>query len=294
MAITVRTKACGGKVHELLISRGYLACFPQLPLRSTQLQLITASIVFIFMEQLFPNPVEDVDPADLYASDQRQSGTDRPWVLANMISSLDGAIDVDGVSGPLGGQADKRVFSAIRAVADAIVVGAGTVIAENYRRPQTPTDVQSLRQARGQSSLPRIAIVSSSLSIPVDHRVFDADAPPIVITHAQSPAERREVLAERAEVIVIGDDHVDLAEALQALAHSGAKTVLLEGGPTLNGAMVAADLVDEICMSVAPVLVGGTGARMMSGIHTHAVRGMRLDRVLHEDGYLFLRYLRDA
>ena len=169
------------------------------------------------MEQLFPSPVEDVDPADLYASDLRQSDSDRPWVFANMISSLDGAIAVDGVSGGLGGPADKRVFSAIRSVADVIMVGAGTVIAEDYRRPQTPPEVQEARLARGQTALPRIAIVSGSLSIPEDHRVFDPEAPPMVITHAQSPTARREALGEVADVIVSGDDHVDLAEALRAI-----------------------------------------------------------------------------
>ena len=246
------------------------------------------------MEQLFPSPVEDVDPADLYASDLRQSDRDRPWVFANMISSLDGAIAVDGVSGGLGGPADKRVFSAIRSVADVIMVGAGTVIAENYRRPQTPPEVQEARLARGQTALPRIAIVSGSLSIPEDHRVFDPEAPPMVITHAQSPTARREALGEVADVIVSRDDHVDLAEALRAIGALGAKVVLLEGGPSLNAAMVADDLLDEMSTSVAPLVVGGTGGRMMAKIHTPAPRNMTLARVLHEDGYLFLRYLRDA
>ncbi len=294
MHFNVGTKACGRKVYELLISSGYVAGFPQLTLNSSLYELEEPSIAFIFMEQLFPTPVEDVDLADLYAADLRQSGASRPWVLVNMIASLDGAIAIDGVSGSLGGPADKRVFSAIRSIADVILVGAGTVIAENYQRPQTSPELQEARKARGQSALPRIAIVSGSLSIPTDHRVFDAEAPPIVITHAQSPKERRVALAEVADVTVSGDDHVNLSEALSSLGRSGTQVVLLEGGPSLNAAMAAEDLVDEISMSVAPILVGGTGGRMLAGNHTSVPQQMRLGRVLHEDGYLFLRYLRDA
>jgi len=245
------------------------------------------------MDQLFPEAVEAVDLAILYGADQRQSDIkDRPWVLANMISSLDGAIAIDGVSGGLGGPADKAVFVAIRSVPDVILVGSGTVVAENYRRPQTSPETQELRVSRGQSALPRIAIVSGSLSIEADHQVFDSDARPMVITHGQSPLDRRKALSEVADVLVAGDSHVDLSHALRSLKEDGANTVLLEGGPTLNGAMAAADLIDEMSISVAPWLVGGNASRMLAGSHTPDPRSMRLDRVLHQDGYLFLRYVR--
>lgn len=244
------------------------------------------------MDQLFPSPVDDLDPTDLYASDKRQTASTRPWVYVNMISSLDGAIEIDGVSGALGGPADKRVFSAIRASADIILVGAGTVLAENYRRPQTHDDLQKQRVTRGQTRLPRIAIVSGSLTIPEDHRVFDEQAPPIVITHERSDAGRRSALQSVADVIIAGTDTVDLVAALETLGRNGAKNVLLEGGPTLNGAMFEADLIDEVCLSVAPCVVGGTGARMLAGSHSAALQKMQLARVLHQDGYLFVRYLR--
>ena len=244
------------------------------------------------MDQLFPSPVDDVDPANLYQTDLRQGAPDRPWVVMNMISSIDGAIETHGVSGGLGGPADKAVFGAIRGVADIILVGSGTVIAENYRRPQTPPAVQEARIASGQARLPRIAIVSGSLSIPASHRVFDPDAPPIVVTHEQSPPERRTALANVADFVVAGSDSIDLGLALRNLHDMGARTVLLEGGPTLNGAMVAEDLVDELCVSIAPQLIGGTGSRMLTGSHIGEAAGLDLDRVLHQDGYLFLRYLR--
>jgi len=116
------------------------------------------------MRQLFPTPVDDVSVAETYAADARPAPSDRPWVMANMISSVDGAIEVAGVSGGLGGPGDKEVFSAIRGVPDYILVGSGTVIAENYRRPQTSPAQQAVRTARGQRPLPQIVIVSGAFA----------------------------------------------------------------------------------------------------------------------------------
>ena len=263
------------------------------------------------MEQLFPTPVDDVDVHGIYASDDRPTFSNRPWVMGNMISSIDGAIEIDGVSGGLGGDADKAVFSAIRALPDIIVVASGTVIAENYRRPQTPGPVQELRVARGQAPLPRIAIVTGSLSINADHRVFDPESRPLIITHSEAPAHRREALAPVADILDAGGKHVDLHVGLRQLHELGANVVLLEGGPTLNGAFVAEDLIDELCLSFSPMLVGGTGPRIVAARHTstpdsedaassedtasleNAPRPMRLGRTLHQDGFLFHRYLRD-
>lgn len=244
------------------------------------------------MKQIFPSLVDNVDVAALVAREDRAALDDRPWVLANMIASLDGAIAIDGVSGGLGGAGDKLVFSALRAVADVILVGSGTVIAENYRRPQTSHAHQSMRLARGQAALPRIAIVSASLSIDPEHRVFDPEAPPIVITHAGSPRDRRERLATCADVLVAGESELDLPVAMTLLGDLGANTVLLEGGPTLNGAMLASQLVDELCVTSSPTLVGGNGGRMFAGTST-AVQPMTLVRsLLDEDGFWFHRYLR--
>lgn len=244
------------------------------------------------MEQIFPSPVDDVNTTEFYASDIRVSATSRPWVLSNMISSIDGGIAIDGVSGGLGGPGDKATFTAIRAVADVIIAASGTVIAENYRRPQTPPAIQEMRVARGQSPLPRIAIVSGSLNISADHRVFDPDARPLLITHAMAPANRRGELSAVADIIIAGEDKVDLGDALDQLGAQGAKTVLVEGGPTLNGAFVDEDLIDEFCLSFSPMLVGGNGARVVVSRHTPDPRPMQLVRTLHQDGFLFHRYLR--
>ena len=213
--------------------------------------------------------------------------------MCNMISSSDGAIEIDGVSGGLGGPGDKAVFSAIRAVADVIIVAAGTAIAENYRKPQTGKAIQEVRVARGQTPLPQIAIVTNSLSIEPDHRVFDPEWPPIVITHEGAPTDKRAALADVAEVISAGETSVDLDIALGLLAERGARCVLLEGGPTLNAAFVDADLIDEWCLSVSPLIVGGSAGRVVGSTNSATPRALRLDRTLHDASFLFHRYLRD-
>lgn len=245
------------------------------------------------MEQIFPSPVDDVDTAALYRSDHRAPVAPRPWVMCNMISSADGGIALDGVSGGLGGPADKAVFAAIRSLPDVIVVASGTVIAEDYRTAQTSPDMQARRVALGQSPIPRIAIVTQSLGIDPGHRVFAGSVKPLVITSSSSPESARATLATVADIIVAGDETVDLDAALVELADLGANTVLLEGGPTLNGAFVDADLIDELCLSFAPLLLGGDSPRIVDRSANTAPHQLRLDRILHQDGYLFHRYLRE-
>ncbi|MGI9607280.1 MAG: pyrimidine reductase family protein [Acidimicrobiales bacterium] len=245
------------------------------------------------MQQLFPQPVDDVNPLEVYSADDRPAPNNRPWLMMNMIATLDGGVSIDGVSGGLGGPGDKAVFSAIRGVADVILVASGTVKAENYRPPQASEQVQEARAARGQDPHPQLAIVSGSLGIDPDHQVFgNPDARAIVITHEASPQERRAALADKAEVLVAGEQSVDLAAALGELASRGAGVVLAEGGPTLNGALVAQDLVDELCLSMSPMLVGGNSPRIVHGNTPATPRPMTLERVLIDGDFTFHRYVR--
>lgn len=245
------------------------------------------------MRQIFPTPVDDVDPVAVYAADDRTGTNGRPWLFLNMIASADGGVTVDGVSGGLGGPADKLVFSAVRGVADVILVAAGTVIAEQYRPPRTPEAIQAQRQARGQERFPRLAIVTNSLDIPNDHAVFDAAARPLILTSTASPADRRESLAEVADVNIVGEHRVDLADALDRLGETGASVVLAEGGPTLNGALVADHLIDELCLSLSPLLIGGDGPRIVHGSAAASPPvQMRLDRILEQDDLTFHRFVR--
>lgn len=220
------------------------------------------------VRMLFPNPEDDVDVAATYAGADRPRS---PWVLVNMISTVDGATSVGGKSGGLGGPADKRVFAAIRSLADVILVGAGTVRAENYGPD------------------PRLAIVTASLDLDPDARVFTGAAPPTVLTSADADPARRDALAAVANVVTVNEGrHVDLRAALSHLAG----VVVCEGGPSVNGQLVADDLVDELCLSISPLLAAGDSPRVAHGPGADQPRHMQLAHALEADGMLFVRYVR--
>ena len=217
---------------------------------------------------LHPNRADDVDVAALYRVAERPRS---PWVLVNMISTVDGASAIAGKSGGLGGPADKKVFAAVRSLADVILVGAGTVRAENYGPDR------------------RLAIVTASLDLEPDARVFTGDTPPTVLTSADANPARRAALSGVANIVDVNEGpRVDLRAALAHLEG----VVVCEGGPSLNGQLVADDLIDESCVTVSPLLAGGDAGRIMHGDPVHAVRPMRLARVLVEGDMLLLRYLR--
>jgi riboflavin biosynthesis pyrimidine reductase len=213
------------------------------------------------------------------------------WVRANMVASADGAAYLDGRSAGLSGPDDKRIFGVLRALADVVLVGAGTARAEQYRPALRRPSLASLRADRPET--PAIALVTRSLGLNLASSLF-TDAPPdartIVITCAASDAELRATTAEVADVIVAGEETVDLALALRALADRGMGRVLCEGGPHLLGDLAAADLLSELCLSLSPVLAGPGATRIIAGQPLSA-RRMKLAHVLAgEDDFLFFRY----
>jgi riboflavin biosynthesis pyrimidine reductase len=245
------------------------------------------------MRQLLPTVLDAVDPDELYAGDARPAPAGRPWVLTNMIASVDGAASVDGLSGPLGGPGDRAVFRALRALADVILVGAGTARAEHYRPPKPSLDQQGQRVARGQAPIPRIAVVSGRLALDLSSPLFtESPNRPYVITGTQPSPKQLARASDVAEVIVAGADSVDLTAGLAALGRAGAGVVLCEGGATLSGQLLAGGLIDEACVTIAPLLAGGDAGRIMHGTVLDRPQPMRLDRVLEEDAMLFLRYVR--
>lgn len=243
------------------------------------------------MRALLPQP-GPVHPASAHAAASRPAPAHRPWVLVNMVASADGATAVEGVSGGLGGPADKVVFSALRAVADVILVAAGTARAEAYGPPRTPEDRRAERTARGQRPYPRLALVTGSLDLDPRSPMFtEAPEPPLVYTVAQAPAARRSALAPQAELVDAGTDRVDLAAVLADLGRRGVATVLCEGGPGLIGQLAAADLIDELDLTTSPLLVGGDSRRVAVGPPTPP-RGLVLAHLWEDDGTLFARYVR--
>lgn len=233
------------------------------------------------------------DVAARYAADERPAPAGRPWVLLNMVASADGATAVDGTSGGLGSDADKAVLGAVRGVADAVLVAAGTVRAEGYGAPRPRASVAEARRARGQAPAPRLAIVTSRVDLDPAAAFFDLDPPTLVVTVEDAPADRLDALAGRAELVIAGRGRVDLGRALTVLGERVGPVVAAEGGPSLNAALFEADLVDEVCLTLSPAIVGGESSRLTTPALTERRRGLRLDRVARAGDHLFLRYLVD-
>jgi riboflavin biosynthesis pyrimidine reductase len=226
------------------------------------------------MRRLFPDPLDPVDPAGVYGDPPRTGPGGRPGVRLNMIASIDGATTVAGVSGGLGGGADHDLFALLRSLADVVLVAAGTARAEGY----------------GPSRVP-VAVVTRSCRLDWEAPFFTAPvARPIVVTVAGAPPDALARAAEVAEVVVAGDRDVDLAVALDSLGGRGHRAVLAEGGPTLNAQLAAAGLLDELCLSLSPRLVGGAAKRILDGLEVPGTTPLRLCSVCEQDGFLFLRY----
>jgi len=208
----------------------------------------------------------------------------------NFIASLDGAITVDGHSEGLGSPGDRRIFTVLRALADVVLVGHGTAAAEGYRPIRADSPVGRLRASSGRPPTAPIAVVSRRASLdPGSGLVLNAVSPTILVTCAAADPDRRAALAAAGvTVLVCGEDDVDLPAALDALADRGLEQVLSEGGPQLLGAALAAGVVDELDLSIAPALVGGE-VRLLEA-RLPAPTQLDLGQLLEEDGMLFARY----
>lgn len=219
-----------------------------------------------------------------------------PHLRSNFVTSLDGAVEVEGRSKELSSPSDQEVFGKLRMLSDVILVGAGTVRIENYNPMRLAAARRAWRRDHGLAENPTLAIVSSRLGLDPAAR-FLAEAPvrPLIFTHAAAPAEQRKALAEVAEVVVCGEREVDLPAVVAALVDRGLPQILSEGGPLLLGGLTAAGLVDEMCLSMAPVLAGPGAGRITAGPVGSTPRHFVLrSALLADDGYLFLRYLREA
>jgi riboflavin biosynthesis pyrimidine reductase len=240
------------------------------------------------MKRLLPDPASAVELVDAYSPPGPPA--DRPSVRCNMISTFDGAIAVNGRSGLLGGPADRRVFSVLRSWADVIVVGAGTVRAERYGPVRLDDELRDRRRARGQLPVPPIAIVTRSGNLDWSSALFtEAEVRPLVVTSSDSDVESRLRGEQVADFVFAGNQRVDVSTALGALHKLGHRSVLLEGGPRLNADFVAAGLLDELCLTLSPRLVAGSGSRLFAGPELMPPVGAEVEQLLEEDGFLFFR-----
>jgi riboflavin biosynthesis pyrimidine reductase len=227
---------------------------------------------------------------DIAIGDHYSANVGSPWLRVNFVSSIDGAVTIDGKSGGLGGDADHRVFYILRTLCDVVVVASGTVKAEGYGAMILDEAAVEARVSSGLKPQPTFAIVSGSLDLDPKSDVF-ARAPvrPIIFTIQSAPANA--VLAKVADIVVCGATSVDPAAMIRALAERGLSRIHCEGGPSLFGSLLSADVVDELCLTVSPLLVGGDSGRIAKGAVPEP-RAMSLAGILRSDDTLLLRYVR--
>ncbi len=199
---------------------------------------------------------------------------ERPWLRTNFVVTLDGAAhDVGGVTASLGGEADSQLFAHLRSIADVVLVGAGTARIENYG-PKAPVP---------------IALVSRRLDIPERLRAPGV----VVVTTTDAPTERVDELTDAGvEVIAQGDVTIDWPAVLAAFAARGWTKVNCEGGPSLHGELISNGLVDDLCLTIAPVLTAGDAPRIA---HSRLAvdQTMRLAHAVPVEDVLFTRWVKD-
>jgi riboflavin biosynthesis pyrimidine reductase len=214
------------------------------------------------------------------------------WVRVNFVSTVDGAaLGANSRASSISSPADQRLFALLRGLCDLVLVGAGTARAEKYR-PVEPDEVSSeLRRHLGLAPTPTIAVVSRSLNVP-DELLSDGMAQTVVVTCESAPRPRLVELASADRAVVAGDSQVDLDSAIDALSRRGYRRILCEGGPTLFADLARADRLDELCLTLSPMLVAGDARRITRGpLITPDVR-LRLAHVLGAGDDLFLLYAR--
>lgn len=227
--------------------------------------------------------LSDANLADLYAYPEKR------WVRANMVASVDGAAAIDGTVGNLTNSSDQRILNTVRSLADVVLIGAGTARAQRYVSvPAT----REIRQRHGLSPTVPVAVVSHRASLD-PALVSAADVAPLVVTSRAAPAEATDALREAgAEVIVL--DSPTATSILDALTERGYPRILCEGGPSVLGLLLAKNALDELCVTTAPMLVGGTAPRIVAASE-HATSPMTCQHIVFDAaGYQFARWVRRA
>lgn len=229
------------------------------------------------MRRLLPSPSVELSDDEVRAAYGFPVG--RPWLRGSMVSTLDGVMrGAGGTSRSIASEADKRVFSKLRAAAEVVLVGAGTVRDEDYHPSTTP-----------------IAIVSATLHLSMTLRLFamrtSETARPLILTSASALSRAPSQLLAVADVAACGDDEVDLGIMLETMHQRGFQRIHCEGGPRLLGDLAAAELLDELLLTLTPTLHGGGATEHIMSVPGGLIPALRLTttQVLEEDGSVFIR-----
>ena len=218
---------------------------------------------------------------------------ERGWVRGSMVVTVDGsAAGGDGLSGSISNPDDRLVLATLRALSDVVLVGAGTATDEGYRRTRPNQDFAASRAGLGQHPAPPLAVVTRSGRVPdvlLDGPGVVDGVPRVLVATTTAAAPRLAASLGAEAVLACGDDEVDLSRVVAALTGRGLRRILCEGGPTLLGAVAAAGLLDELCLTTSPTLAGGDGPRVLAGPSTG--RPLRLAHQLLSGDFLFTRWV---
>jgi riboflavin-specific deaminase-like protein len=239
------------------------------------------------LQRLFPergttSPDELVSGLDLAA----MAPGDRPYLVLNMVSTLDGKATIDWRTRGLGGELDRELFHQLRTQTDAVMVGAGTARVERYGRMVKRNDLREKRRREGRDPDALAVVVSASLDLPADLPLLQDPEQRVVI--ATGSDARLQGTAAQIDYLATGDD---LPLLMARLWEMGVRSVLCEGGPTLNSHLLAAGVVDELFLTLSPKLVGGAAAlTIVAGSELVAPAELELAWALEGEGDLFTRW----
>jgi riboflavin biosynthesis pyrimidine reductase len=217
---------------------------------------------------------------------------DRKWLLVNFVSSADGAVTLNGRAAGLSNEPDHKVLQLGSDLADVLLVGATTAMVEGFRGVQPGAETEQRRSRHKLAPIPPVAVVTTGRTLPAKAPVItEAEVPAIVLTcEAASPDNRRAWTDAGADVAVVGDAAVEPAQAIDALVTRGLRRIDCEGGPHLFGSLLAAGVVDELRLTVSPLLVSGSASRIAAGIGLDPV-DLDLASAVSAGSTLMLRYL---
>jgi riboflavin biosynthesis pyrimidine reductase len=214
-----------------------------------------------------------------------------PWLRTMTVATLDGAASgPDGRSGSISGPLDRLIMAEVRRYSDAIMIGAGTFRAERYRPQQAGEPLAAARQGLGLRPAPTLVVVSRSLVLPWEEAAFSDSSERVIVVTAESADPERRALARRhARLLVLPGADVEPAALVAALHREGLYRIVCEGGPTLLAGLSRAHLLDEVDLSLSPVMTG-SGQMLLAG-PAATLATFRLAHVLTGDGFLFTRYV---
>src|SRR3954452_8698377 len=240
------------------------------------------------VRRLLPDLAETTVAEQLAGLDLKPlATTERPYLILNFVTTLDGRAAIGGRSGPIGSAADSEMLQRLRTRVDAVMIGAGTMRAERYGRMVSDPDFRAYRERVGLAQDPLAVIVSNRLEIPWDAGLFTNGGGEVVIFTAseQAPPETATPVS-----VVRHPDGVELDRALAwLLEEREIKSILCEGGPTLHGRLREGGLADELFLTIAPKIAGGEGPRVLEGALPD-IDLVELAWLLESDGELFARY----